>query len=89
MAATSQKRLKQILTERLGLSEPEFYLERLSGGKLSGNIVSDTFNGLALVERQRRIWEALDGAFPGRSALLVGTLLAYTKDEWHVNLADA
>ena len=89
MATTSQKRLKEVLTERLGLDEPEFYLEKLSGGKLSGSIVSDTFDGSALVERQHRIWEALEGAFPGRSALLVGTLLAYTKDEWHVNLADA
>ncbi len=89
MATTSQKKLKQVLTERLGLDEPEFYLEKLSAGKLSGSIVSDTFEGFALVERQRRIWEALDGAFPGQSALIVGTLLAYTKAEWHVDLGDA
>jgi len=90
MAATSQKKLRQVLAERLGLDEDaEFYLEKLSGGKISGSIVSDAFEGLPLVERQRQIWQVLDEAFAGESANIVGTLLAYTKAEWHVNLADA
>ena len=86
MASASTTKLKTVLTKRLRLRDPEFHLERLSGGKLSGNIVSDTFRGVDDVERQRRIWDALDEEFGDGSREVVGTLLAYTKGEWHVPL---
>ena len=89
MDATSEEKLEQVLTEKLDLDDPEFYLKELPGGKLSGNIVSDTFAGMDDAERQRRIWEALDAEFQGDSTQIVSTLLAYTKAEWNVDLADA
>ena len=87
MAKTSQAKLKAVLTQRLKLAEPEFALEKLSGGKVSGNIVSDSFDGMDDVDRQRAIWEALEDEFGDEAAHLVGTLLAYTKAEWNIPLA--
>ena len=86
MAATTKSKLEDILTRRLKLKQPEFHLEKLPGGKLSGNIVSDTFMGVDHIDRQRRIWDALEKEFGGESRTLVGTLLAYTRAEWHVPL---
>lgn len=79
----------ELLTRRLDLKEPEFYLETLPSGKVAGNVVSDSFRGMDDLERQRRIWNALDEEFEGEATGNVSTLLAYTKDEWYVNLADA
>lgn len=86
MAATSKRQLERILTDRLDLEKPVFDLEKLPGGKLSGSIVSDTFQGVDNIARQRMIWDALDEEFSSKSRDVVGTLLAYTKAEWHVPL---
>ncbi len=86
MAATTKKKLEEVLTVRLALTEPEFYLEKLPGGKLSGSVVSDTFEGSDNVARQQSIWDALEQEFGPESQNIVGTLLAYTKAEWHVPL---
>ncbi|HEY3242845.1 MAG TPA: hypothetical protein VGM03_05785 [Phycisphaerae bacterium] len=83
----TKEELKAVLTNRLRLSSPRFRLEKLSGGKLSGSVVSDFFKGMNDSERQRRIWEALDAEFGPESMDLVGTLLAYTDAEWDVDLA--
>jgi len=83
---TTKKKLEEVLTARLGLREPEFYLEKLPGGKLSGSVVSDTFEGLDNVARQQSIWDALDQEFGPESQEVVGAPLAYTKAEWHVPL---
>ena len=86
MATTSKTKLEKVLTARLGLEDPEFFLEKLSDGKLSGNIVSDTFRGMDSIDRQRNIWDALQQEFGEDSRERVGTLLAYTKAEWYVPL---
>jgi acid stress-induced BolA-like protein IbaG/YrbA len=88
MVAASKERLEQVLSERLGLGEARFELETLSSGRISGNIISDSFVGMDDLERQRRIWDALEAAFGPDSTRLVGTLLAYTKAEWNVELED-
>ncbi len=56
------------------------------GVKLSGSIVSSTFKGKKDHERQHIIWDALEDEFGAESLHLVGTLLAYTPEEWGVNL---
>jgi len=86
MATTSKKKLQEIMTDRLGLKDPEFHLEKLPGGKLSGSIISDTFARVDHLNRQRKIWDALDVEFGENSRNIVGTILAYTKAEWHVPL---
>jgi acid stress-induced BolA-like protein IbaG/YrbA len=86
MAATTKKQLERILNDRLRLKDPEFLFEKLPGGKFSGNLVSDTFVGLEHIDRQKRIWEALEAEFGEDSPNLVGTILAYTRAEWDVPL---
>jgi acid stress-induced BolA-like protein IbaG/YrbA len=79
----SQKRLKQILTESLRLKEPEFHLEK-AGNRLVGDIISPTFRGKGDHKRQDMIWDALEAELGHDALLLVGMLLAYTPDEWHL-----
>mgnify|MGYP000703519419 CR=1 FL=1 len=86
MATTTSRKLQEILRNRLSLENAEFHLEKLPDGKFSGSVVSDSFRGVESVARQRRIWDALEEEFGERSHDAVGTLLAYTKDEWHVPL---
>src|SRR5665213_1481388 len=45
----------QLLTQRLGLSEPEFKLEKI-GTKWMGSIISKTFKGKSDRRRQKMIW---------------------------------
>lgn len=86
MAASTTNKVKTALTERLRLVEPEFYLERPAAGRVSGSVVSDAFRGLNHVERQRRIWDALEVEFGKDARHRIGTLLAYTKAEWNIPL---
>jgi len=77
-----EKRIEEVLQSKLGLSDPVFYLEILPSGSVSGSIVSDSFIGMDDMERQHRIWDALDQEFGPDSSNVVGTLLAYSKAEW-------
>lgn len=88
MAATQIQKaeLESELKRRLNFDERDvFDLERI-GTKLSGNVVSDRFSGLDDLERQNLVWNALEEAFGKECALCVGTLLAFTHDEWNVQL---
>ena len=76
--------LKEILTRRLRLLHPEFRLE--GRGRVSGRIVSATFAGKGDSERQKMIWDALDAELGPASVQQVGMLLAYTPDEWNLQL---
>ena len=81
----SKVKLQKLLSDRLGLKQPEFRLEKI-GTKIAGSIISETFRGKSDRVRQEMIWDALDAEL-GRDAVLeVGTLLAYTPDEWNVEL---
>lgn len=71
------------LTQRLKLTTPRFVLEP-AGTKVSGSIVSPTFRGMPDSERQRRIWDALDEEYGPDSVQRVGSLLAFTPDEWNL-----
>ncbi|NOT02670.1 MAG: hypothetical protein HOP29_18850 [Phycisphaerales bacterium] len=73
---------------RLKLKDPRFEIEKLSSGRLSGSVVSDSFRAVSDLERQGRIWAALDKEFGEDSTKLVGTLLAYTDAEWDVSLIE-
>ena len=85
MSALTKKRLQEVLTKRLNLTDPGFVLEKV-GAKLSGNIISSTFSGKEDQQRQRMIWDALEDELGAECVHLVGTLLAYTPEEWGVNL---
>jgi acid stress-induced BolA-like protein IbaG/YrbA len=74
--------LEEVLTTRLALQDPEFHLEVLPTGSVSGSIVSDSFDGMDHLERQHKIWDALDAVLGNNSSEMVGTLLAYSKTEW-------
>ena len=81
----SKHQLEVALTNRLRLIEPQFMLEKM-GRKWSGSIISTTFKGKRDLERQQMLWDALEAAFGAESVHVVGTLLAYTPEEWEVNL---
>ena len=81
----SKHQLEVALTNRLRLIEPQFMLEKM-GRKWSGSIISTTFKGKRDLERQQMLWDALEAEFGAESVHVVGTLLAYTPEEWEVNL---
>jgi acid stress-induced BolA-like protein IbaG/YrbA len=85
MVALSRRKLEDVLKTDLMLQEPRFDLEK-AGGKLSGSVISPTFKGKGDLERQQMMWDALDKEFGADSVQLVGTLLAYTPEEWDVEL---
>ena len=84
MRPLSKAQVQQILTRRLRLREPRFLLRRV-GNRVSGSIVSESFRGKGDFRRQEMIRDALDAATGGQSFSAVGTLLAYTPDEWDVD----
>lgn len=88
MAALTQSKLKALLTGALKLRDPRFVLER-NGTMVSGSIISESFAGNDDLERQVAIRDAVDAALGSKSREQVGTLLAYTPDEWDVDLEAA
>jgi acid stress-induced BolA-like protein IbaG/YrbA len=78
-------KLQQLLSQNLALHQPVFILEKI-GSKLAGSIISDTFRGKSDRLRQKMIWDALDAELGPAATIQVGTLLAYTPDEWNVDL---
>jgi acid stress-induced BolA-like protein IbaG/YrbA len=74
-----------LLAHKLALKGPLFKLEKI-GSKLAGSIISETFRGISDSERQKMIWDALDSALGPDSVMEVGTLLAYTPEEWNIDL---
>ncbi|MGA2499290.1 MAG: hypothetical protein ABSH20_16245 [Tepidisphaeraceae bacterium] len=79
----SKDRLERILTTKLSLKDPEFFLEK-TGNLLVGNVVSASFKGKGDYARQEMIWNVLDAELGAESSALVGMLLAYTPDEWNL-----
>lgn len=80
----SHEKLKEILTRRLKLKEPQFRLE--GRGRISGSLVSATFSGKPDHRRQQMIWDALEAELGATSTKDVGMLLAYSPDEWNLRL---
>ncbi len=85
MPALTQKRLQEVLTTELKLRDPEFRLRR-SGDRIIGSVISTSFKGKGDLARQNRIGDALEKAFGKQSNRLVGMLLAFTPDEWNIDL---
>lgn len=75
--------VQSALARRLCLEFPRFELES-AGTKVSGSIISSSFRGMRDSERQRRIWEALQQEYGADSVQRLGTLLAFTPDEWDI-----
>jgi len=84
----NEKDLEDFLIAELNLVSPQFELERLPGGKISGSIISDSFNGMSDSQRQKEIWDALEKDLGNEATRKVGTLLAYTNTEWNVDFAE-
>jgi len=78
----TKTQIEDVLRTRLELQDPEFHLEVLPTGSVSGSIVSDSFAGMDHLERQHRVWDALDAEWGEDSTAKIGTLLAYSKSEW-------
>jgi acid stress-induced BolA-like protein IbaG/YrbA len=76
--------VKSLLASKLHLKSPRFELES-AGAKVSGSIISPSFRGMKDSERQQRIWDALEKVYGSESVHRVGTLLAFTPDEWDLD----
>lgn len=76
--------IEAMLTERLQLESPRFLLEP-AGAKISGSIISPTFRSMPDSQRQRLLWDALDAEYSPDSVQRVGSLLAFTPDEWDID----
>ena len=87
METLTKNKLMGILTGRLSLEDPEYFLEK-AGRRLVGDIVSPTFMGMDDHERQKTIWDALEAELGPDAFRLVGMLLAYTPEEWHLGEDD-
>ena len=74
----------QSVVQRLHLQTPRFALES-AGSKVSGSIISPSFRGMRDSERQRRVWDALKAEYGAQSVERVGSLLAFTPDEWDLD----
>jgi acid stress-induced BolA-like protein IbaG/YrbA len=80
----SHQKLKEILTRRLKLKNPQFRLE--GRGRISGSLVSATFTGKGDHQGQQMIWDALDEELGAASVKEVGMLLAYAPNQWDLPL---
>lgn len=85
MRNVSEKRLQKVLTARLCLHDAQFHLEK-AGDRINGSIVSASFEEMSDIDRQRKIWDALEQEWGPDSTRMVGMLLAYTPDEWNIDL---
>ncbi len=81
----STARIQKILTTALRLREPRFKLHD-DGYFVSGSVISETFRGQGDLQRQKTIRKAFDKALGEDSFSAVGTLLAYTPEEWDIDL---
>jgi len=80
-----QEEIEKALRQKLGLADPQFRLEQM-GSRVSGSVISSSFEGKGDRERQEMLWHALDEAFGEESDKKVGILLPYTPEEWNVDL---
>lgn len=85
MRALSKTRLQDALTKRLGLKGPQFVL-RSYGGMLCGSVISESFSRKGDLQRVRMIRGALAAELGPEGERAVGTLLAYTPEEWDIDL---
>mgnify|MGYP000283051770 CR=1 FL=1 len=65
-----------------GIVNPEFDLEQISGDKVAGFVISDSFKGKSQIERQNMIWDYLDENLDKTEILRIVSLLTMTPDEF-------
>ena len=85
MATTNKTKLEDILTRQLELESPRFDLEIIDD-KLCGSVISASFREQGDFQRQKMMWDALEKELGGQAVQQVGVLLAYTPEEWDVDL---
>jgi stress-induced morphogen len=85
MKTLTNRKLQTLLSAELSLTEPEFHLERW-GNRVSGSIVAPEFQGMRDSERQRIIWDALEKHFGKDLPGMIGMLLAFSPEEWNIDL---
>jgi hypothetical protein len=78
------RKIKNILTERLHLMDPVFFLEKAPDDRIVGDIVSQTFWGKQDDWRQGKIWKALEAELGPTVHDSVGMILAFSRDEWNL-----
>jgi hypothetical protein len=64
-----------------GILEPDFDLEENPNGKVGGFVISNTFKGMAQIERQNLLWDYLDKKLSDEQTHHIVTLITVTPDE--------
>jgi len=85
MRAITKPKLEAILRNRLKLRSPRFSLRKWDK-MISGSVISPTFRGKGDHQRQRMLRDAVEAELGDEANELVGTLLAYTPEEWDIDL---
>ena len=80
----SKLKVQRVISERLGLDAPRFRL-KTEGGMVFGSVISPTFKRMDDLERVRSIRDAIESGLDTASARDVGTILAYTPEEWELD----
>ena len=70
-----------------GIDHPEFDLEEASG-KVTGVLISKTFEGMSQLDRQDLVWNYLKGVFDPGELLDIVVLITVTPNEQREALAD-
>jgi acid stress-induced BolA-like protein IbaG/YrbA len=85
MAKVAQSKLKQILSRKLKLRDPHFFL-RKEGSLIVGSMVDPVFKKMTDLQRQNKIWDILESQFGESARSSFGMILAYTPEEWDLPL---
>lgn len=85
MSTITKLTVQRILAQKLNLHEPRFVLEK-SDKRIMGSVISSSFKGKTDLRRQQLIRDALDEALGIHANGLVGMVLAYTPEEWDIDL---
>lgn len=84
MEQLSEQDVKDALQTELSLINPEYHFERFYE-KLGGSVISESFKGMTGLERQEKIWDALEHVYGRKSRMDVGAVFAYTPVEWNAD----
>ena len=64
-----------------GLRMPQFDFKRHRDGSVGGFLISPSFNGKPQLDRQKMVWDYLEGIFPKEKTRKIELLITLTPDE--------
>jgi len=81
----TKRKVREILTTRLRLRDPEIILEEARDGRIFGDVISPSFRRKDDYERQVMLRNAFAAELGPDYFRHLGMFLAYTPEEWHID----